>query len=60
MPYIKVDRDTILDKIYECRGKIDFTNVEALKIIGELVDLIIHSPQTESQAAYPKISVRRR
>jgi hypothetical protein len=59
MPYIKIDRDTILDKVYACRGKIDFTNEEALKLIGEIVDYIIHSPQTETQAAYPKIKISR-
>jgi hypothetical protein len=59
MPYIKVDRDTVLDKVYECRSKIDFTNSEALKAISELVDIIIHAPQNESQANLPRIRIGR-
>jgi hypothetical protein len=59
MPYVKIDRDTILDKIYACRGKIDFTNDEALKLISEIVDYVIHSPLTETQATLPKIKISR-
>lgn len=59
MPLIKIDRDTTLDKIYELRGKIDFDNKEAMKLIGELVDYIIHSPESDSQSNFPSIRVRR-
>ena len=59
MPVIKVDRDIVLDKIYECRGKIDFTNKDALKAISELVDLIVHAQDAENQAVYPKIKIGR-
>ena len=59
MPYIKVDRDTVLDKIYDCRSKIDFTNTDALKLISELVDIVIHSPQDDNQSNLPKIRIGR-
>jgi len=59
MPIVKIDRDIVLDKIYECRGKIDFTNSEALKKISELVDLIVHAQDAENQAVYPKIKIGR-
>ena len=59
MPVVKIDRDIVLDKIYECRGKIDFTNTEALKKISELVDLIVHAQDAENQAQYPTIRIRR-
>ncbi len=59
MPIIKIDRDMLLDKIYEGRGKVDFTNKEALDIIKEIVDLIIHSPEADSQSMYPKIKIGR-
>ena len=59
MPVIKIDRDIALDKIYECRGKIDFTNKEALKLLSELVDFIIHAPEAEEKGMYPKIKIGR-
>ena len=55
MPLIKIDRDFVLDKIYEIRGTIDFTNDVALKKISELVDIIIHSAEADSQSNYPTI-----
>lgn len=59
MPYVKVDRDTILDKIYECRSKIDFDNKDALKIISELVDIVIKSPEPDNKANLPTIRIGR-
>ncbi len=59
MPVIKIDRDMLLDKVYECRGKIDFSNNEAIKVISELVDLIIHAPDSDSQSMLPKIKIGR-
>lgn len=59
MPLIKVDRDTTLDKIYEIRSKIDFDNKEALTLISQLVDYVIHCPELESQNNLPIIRVRR-
>lgn len=59
MPAVKIDRDFVLDKIYECRGKIDFNNKEALKLLSDLIDLIIHSPEAENQGMYPKIKIGR-
>lgn len=59
MPVIKIDRDILLDKVYECRGKIDFSNNEAIKVIGELVDLIIHAPESDNQSMFPKIKISR-
>ncbi len=59
MPVIKMDRDIILDKVYECRSKIDFSNNEAIKAIGELVGLIIHSPESDNQSMFPKIKISR-
>jgi hypothetical protein len=59
MPLIKLDRDTALDKVYEIRSKIDFDNKEAMNLITQLIDYIIHCPQIESQNNYPTIRVRR-
>lgn len=59
MPYVKVDRDTILDKIYVLRSQIDFDNKPALKTIEELVTLITQMPILESQAVYPRIRTSR-
>ena len=52
---IKVDKDTLLDKIYELRSKIDFTNSEALEKITELIDIVVKSPDGENQSTMPKI-----
>jgi len=59
MPYVKVDRDTILDKIYVLRGQIDFDNKMAMKTIEELVTLVTQTPVLESQAVYPRIRTSR-
>lgn len=59
MPIVKIDRDMVLDKIYECRGQIDFTNQDALKKLSELMDIIIHAPDADNQAMYPKIKFGR-
>lgn len=59
MPLIKVDRDTTLDKIYELRSRIDFDNKDALNLISQLIDYVIHAPELESQNNYPTIRVRR-
>ncbi len=59
MPVIKIDRDILLDKVYECRSKIDFTNNDAIKAIGDLVDLIIHAPESDNQSLFPKIKISR-
>jgi hypothetical protein len=59
MPLIKIDRDFILDKIYECRGKIDYENKDALEHIIQLVDLIIQAPLADNQSVYPKIKISR-
>jgi len=49
----------LLDKVYELRSKIEFTNQEALQKITELVDMIIHSSESETQTVYPKIKIGR-
>jgi stage III sporulation protein SpoIIIAA len=59
MVLIKIDRDLILEKVYECRGKIEVTNKDALEIIDKLMDLIIHAPESENKSNYPTIRVRR-
>lgn len=59
MPFIKVERDYLLDKIYECRGQIDFSNADALKKLSEIVDMIVQAPLSESQANYPRIKISR-
>ena len=59
MPLIKIDRDTTLDKIYEIRSKIDFDNKDALLLISQLVDYVVHCPESDSQNNYPTIRVRR-
>lgn len=56
MPIVKIDRDAILDKIYECRGAIDHKNKDALKKIVELVEMISKSPDAENE--YPRIRIR--
>ena len=56
MGYVKIDRDTILDKIYECRGKIDFTNKEALELISQIVDIVVHA-QEDNKSKYPTIRI---
>lgn len=59
MPVIKIDRDVLLDKVYECRGKIDFTNKEALDTIEKIVDMIVNSQLADNQSLYPKIKIGR-
>lgn len=59
MPLIKIERDMLIDKVYECRSKIDVENEEALKKLSELVDLIVHAPLSDNQAVYPKIKIGR-
>jgi hypothetical protein len=59
MPLIKIERDTVLDKVYELRGKIDPTDFEAMQKLNELIDLIVYAPESETQAAFPKIRIRR-
>ena len=56
MPIVKIDRDTVLDKIYELRGTIDPENRDAAKKIVELVELISKSPDAENE--YPRIRIR--
>jgi hypothetical protein len=59
MPFAKIDRDLVLDKIYECRGKIDPQNREALEKISELIDMIVYTEEPDPERVYPKIRIRR-
>lgn len=59
MAMIKIDRDFILEKVYECRSKIEVTNKDALDVIDKIVDIIIHSPESENKANLPTIRIRR-
>lgn len=59
MALAKIDQDFILDKLYECRGKIDFTNKEAIEKIDAIIDIIIHSTIIENQGMFPKIKISR-
>ncbi|NBO22661.1 hypothetical protein EBU94_04890 [bacterium] len=59
MSLIKIERDTVLDKIYELRGKIDPTDFETMQKVTELIDMIVYAPESETQAAFPKIRIRR-
>lgn len=59
MGLIKIDRDLILEKVYECRGKTEITNKDALEIIDKIIDYIIHAPESENKSSYPTIRVRR-
>lgn len=55
MDFIKVDRDLILNKLYECRGKINHENREVLTIINDIEDLLIQSETLNTNSKYPKI-----
>jgi hypothetical protein len=59
MPLVRIDRDYVLDRVYECRGKIDYTNHEALEKLTEIINLIVMAPLAESQANLPKIKISR-
>ena len=59
MPLVKIDRDYLLDRIYECRGKIDYTNQEALEKLSEIINLIVMAPLSDSQNNLPKIKIAR-
>jgi len=59
MPLVKIDRDYVLDRIYECRGAIDYTNHDALEKLSEIINLIVQAPLAESQANLPKIKIAR-
>lgn len=60
MPMIKLDRDLLLERIYEIRSKIDpDTQKEILAKIEDLVELISQSDLAEITASYPKIKFAR-
>lgn len=58
MPFITIDRDVLIDKIYEFRGQIEPDNKEAQKKIEELISLIASAP-LEEKSAYPRIRMSR-
>lgn len=55
MDLIKLERDYLLDKIYECRGKIDYNNYEALDKLNEIIDIVVMAEIVENKPKYPKI-----
>lgn len=60
MPMIKLDRDLLLERIYEIRSKIDpDTQKETLAKIEDLVELIAQCDLAEITASYPKIKFAR-
>jgi len=59
MAMIKIDRDFILEKVYECRGKIDVNNKDAMELIDKVIDYLIHAPELENKSNFPTIRVRR-
>lgn len=55
MNSIKLERDFILDKLYECRAEIDYNNKLALNKLNEIVDIIVQAEVIENKPKYPKI-----
>jgi len=56
MALAKIDRDIVLDKIYELRGQIEPDNREALQKLNEL---IVYTEEAKPDAVYPQIRFRR-
>ena len=61
---IKIDRDMLLVELYELRSLVVDTTVqteetaEARKKIDQIVNLITNAPSADSNASFPKISIR--
>jgi hypothetical protein len=59
MALAKIDRDLVLDKIYELRGTIDPLNRESMQKIQELIDMIVYTEEAQQDRVYPQIRFRR-
>ena len=59
MALAKIDRDIVLDKIYELRGLIEPDNREALQKLNELIEMIVYTEEAKPDAVYPQLRFRR-
>lgn len=58
MTNVKIDRDMLVDELYNLRKYIPVDNDDALRYIARIVDLVLKAPAIESKSQYPRISVR--
>jgi len=59
MPVLNIDRDSLLDKVYELRSKLDFDDKEAMSALQSLLDFIIQSESKEATQPRLKIKISR-
>jgi hypothetical protein len=59
MALAKIDRDIVLDKIYELRGTLEPENREAMQKLQELIDMIVYTEEAKPDRVYPQIRFRR-
>ena len=59
MGLAKIDRDLVLDKIYELRSTVEPENTETLTKINELIAMIVYTEEAKPGKVYPEIRFRR-
>lgn len=59
MPILNIDRDSLLDKVYELRSKLNFDDKDAMTALQNLVDFIIQSESKEANQPRLKIKISR-
>jgi hypothetical protein len=59
MALAKIDRDLVLDKIYELRSTVEPENKQTLTKINELIEMIVYTEEAKPDKVYPEIRFRR-
>lgn len=60
--YIKINREMLIDELYEIMGLVprgEEESEEARRKLVQLVNIVNNAPLAESQAQYPKPSLRK-
>jgi hypothetical protein len=59
MPILNIDRDSLLDKVYELRSKLNFDDKESMSALQSLLDFIIQSESKEATQPRLKMKISR-
>jgi hypothetical protein len=59
MALAKIDRDLVLDKIYELRSTVEPNNTATMQKINELIEMIVYTEEAKPDRVYPEIRFRR-
>ncbi len=59
MPFIRIERDMLIEELYSVRAAIPTECDDAKTALMKVIQLVQHAPLDEKQSRFPKISIGR-